>query len=37
MTLASWITLIVITGTVWGGFLFLLAKALRKEAGKEDS
>ena len=35
MTIASWVTLIVVTGVVWGGFLFLLALALRKESGKD--
>jgi hypothetical protein len=34
MTIASWVTLIVVTGVVWGGFLFLLTLALRKESGK---
>ena len=36
MTLTSWLTFIVVAGIVWGGFIFLLSLALRKEAGKED-
>jgi hypothetical protein len=34
MTTASWITMILILGFVWGGFALLLTKALRKEAGR---
>jgi hypothetical protein len=36
MTAISWITFAVITGTVWGGFMALLALALRKESKKDD-
>ena len=36
MTVASWITLIVVAGIVWGGFAFLLSLALRREAAKQD-
>lgn len=36
MTGLSWITLILITGFVWGGFAFLLTLALRREAGKKE-
>ena len=34
METSSWITMVVIMGIVWGGFGFLLVKALRKEAKK---
>lgn len=34
MTPAAWITLFVVTGFVWGGFLLLVAIALRKEHTK---
>lgn len=36
MTSLSWLTLILITSIVWGGFLFLLTLALRREAGKKE-
>jgi hypothetical protein len=36
METATWITMLLITGFVWGGFAFILATALRKEAGKRD-
>jgi hypothetical protein len=36
MTMSSWLTLLVVAGFVWGGFLFLLTLALRSEAGKGD-
>lgn len=35
MTPAVWITLAIVGGFVWGGFLILLAVALSKERGKE--
>ena len=35
MTAATWITMIVIMGFIWGGFLFVLATAIRKEFGKD--
>lgn len=31
MTTTAWITMIVICGIVWGGFGFLLTRALRSE------
>jgi hypothetical protein len=36
MTTSTLITMILIMGLVWGGFLFLLVTALRKESGKSD-
>jgi LPS O-antigen subunit length determinant protein (WzzB/FepE family) len=35
MQASSWITMIVIMGLVWGGFLVLLTKAMRAESKKE--
>ena len=37
MTVVSWITFAVVAGIVWGGFLFLVATALRKESRKPES
>jgi len=34
MTTATWVTLIVIGGFVWGGFALALATAVRRESGK---
>ena len=34
MQMSTWITMLVIMAIVWGGFGFLLAKALRKESRK---
>lgn len=34
MTPTAWATLIVICGTVWGGFVLLLVRALRSEGQK---
>jgi hypothetical protein len=34
MTPATWITMIVIMGFVWGGFSMVLSTAIRKESGK---
>lgn len=34
MTGAAWATLIVVCGFIWGGFLLLVAVALRKERRK---
>lgn len=31
MTAATWITMLVIVGCVWGGFALALATAVRKE------
>ena len=33
MTIATWITMILVIGFVWGGFSWVLAKAIRKESG----
>ena len=35
MTPSTYLTLLLVPGIVWGGFIFLLTLALRKEAGKE--
>ncbi|HVS04273.1 MAG TPA: hypothetical protein VMT16_16025 [Thermoanaerobaculia bacterium] len=35
MTPVSWITLALIGGFVWGGFAFLLVRAIRAEGRKE--
>lgn len=37
MTPAAWITLVVIGGFVWGGFLFLAWVAMRKERSKRSA
>jgi hypothetical protein len=37
METSTWITMILILGLVWGGFGFLLVKALRKESAKRDA
>lgn len=34
MTAATWITMLVILGFVWGGFALVLSMAVRKESGK---
>ena len=34
MTAATWITLVVICGFVWGGFAFFLSRAVKSESGK---
>lgn len=34
MTAATWITMILVIGFVWGGFSLVLATAIRKESGK---
>ncbi len=34
MTAATWITMIVVMAFVWGGFLWVLLTAIRKESGK---
>jgi hypothetical protein len=36
MTTASWVTMILITGFVWGGFAVLAVTALRKESRRRD-
>lgn len=35
MQTSSWITMIVVLGLVWGGFIVLLTKAMRAESNKE--
>ena len=34
MTAATWITMTVVMAFVWGGFLWVLLTAVRKESGK---
>jgi len=34
MTIATWITMILVISFVWGGFSLVLAKAVRKESRK---
>jgi hypothetical protein len=34
MTIATWITMILVIGFVWGGFSLVLVTAVRKESGK---
>jgi len=34
MTTATWVTMLVITAFVWGGFSFVLLTAVQKESGK---
>lgn len=34
MTSATWMTMIVITGFVWGGFILVVVTAFRKESSK---
>jgi hypothetical protein len=36
MPTAAWITLILITGFVWGGFVLLLVTAFRKEGVRRN-
>ena len=36
MTTATWVTMIVICGFVWGGFAVAVVTAFRKEAGKAE-
>jgi hypothetical protein len=36
MTTATWITMIVIMGFVWGGLALLLVTALRRESDRHD-
>lgn len=36
MQTSGWITMIVIMGLVWGGFVVLVATALRKESRKRS-
>ncbi|MEM9552981.1 MAG: hypothetical protein AAGC60_01895 [Acidobacteriota bacterium] len=37
MSAVAIVTMIVICGSVWGGFIALLAYALRREATKSDT
>jgi hypothetical protein len=34
MTIATWVTMILVIGFVWGGFSLVLLTAIRKESGK---
>ena len=34
MTTTSWMIMLLVAGFIWGGFLFLLSLALRREASK---
>jgi hypothetical protein len=34
MSAATWITMLLVMGLVWGGFAWVLATAVRKESGK---
>lgn len=36
MTAATWITMFLVLGFIWGGFLWVLRMAVRKEAEKMD-
>ena len=36
MTAATWITMLLVCGFVWGGFAWVLRLAIRKEAEKAD-
>jgi hypothetical protein len=36
MTTATWVTMILIVGFVWGGFVAAVITAFRKESGKAD-
>lgn len=36
MTIATWITMILVVGFVWGGFSLVLVAAVRKESRKID-
>jgi len=35
VTAATWITMIVIMGIIWGGFALAVSTAIRKESGKD--
>jgi len=34
MTIATWVTMILVIGFVWGGFSLVVLTAIRKESGK---
>jgi hypothetical protein len=36
MTIATWITMFLVIGFVWGGFALVLTTAVRKESGKSN-
>jgi hypothetical protein len=36
MTPSTWITMLLVTAFVWGGFTVALITAVRKESGKGD-
>lgn len=35
MTVATWITMVLIMALVWGGFALAVSTAVRKESGKD--
>jgi hypothetical protein len=37
MSPSTYLTMLLVPGIVWGGFIFLLTLALRKEAGKKTT
>jgi len=37
MPTETWVTMVVILGFVWGGFLMVLLKAIRSESSKDAS
>ena len=37
MSLATWMTMLVVMAIVWGGFAGVLATAVRKESTKEST
>ena len=34
MSASGWITMVVVLGGVWGGFVYLLARSVRQEDGR---
>jgi hypothetical protein len=36
MHFSTWLTMVLVTAFVWGGFGYLLAKAWRKESRKRE-
>jgi hypothetical protein len=34
MTTATWVTMVLVMGFIWGGFALALLTAVRKESGK---
>jgi hypothetical protein len=37
LTAATWVTMAVIIGLVWGGFALAVSIAVRKESGKDST